>query len=321
MKINTYFRNADYFHIWLKNVLLTLITFGYYRVWAKTNHRRYLWSTTTINDEPLEYTGTGWEKFVALMMFSGLLALGFMAMVLVLVVIMAIFGDLGGTDEESFGVSDSVIILSFVVGFNLLAGFGIFRSARYRLSRTQFRGIRFALIGRSRDFAIHFLKGSFLSAITLGFLGGKVMFGWALDLANKVQFGRFQMVAGGNYEDLRKTYLICWLLTLPTLGWSNWYYYQCVLPHYVLNHSKVGGKTIVAEYNPWELFKIKLGNMFLIAFSLGLLSAYAEGRKVRYILPTIRVEGGEELLANLEQSERKSPEFAEGIAEGLDLGF
>ena len=46
------------------NFILRILTLGIYHFWGKTEVRRRIWSAVRLNDEPLEYTGTGWELFV-----------------------------------------------------------------------------------------------------------------------------------------------------------------------------------------------------------------------------------------------------------------
>ena len=43
--------------VWLKNLLLLIITLGIYRAWAKARMRKHLWSHVTIEGDPLHYTG------------------------------------------------------------------------------------------------------------------------------------------------------------------------------------------------------------------------------------------------------------------------
>src|ERR1044072_3836965 len=50
--------------IFIKNLLLNIITLSIYRFWGKTNLRRYAWSHTTLQGQPFEYTGRGGELFV-----------------------------------------------------------------------------------------------------------------------------------------------------------------------------------------------------------------------------------------------------------------
>ena len=50
--------------IFVRNLLLTLVTLGVYQFWAKTRLRRFVWGAIAIDGEPFEYTGTGRELFI-----------------------------------------------------------------------------------------------------------------------------------------------------------------------------------------------------------------------------------------------------------------
>ena len=45
----------------LRNLLLTIITVGIYRFWAKTRVRQFFWRHTKLLGDRLEYLGTGGE--------------------------------------------------------------------------------------------------------------------------------------------------------------------------------------------------------------------------------------------------------------------
>jgi uncharacterized membrane protein YjgN (DUF898 family) len=113
----------------LTNGLLTIVTLGIYRFWATARERQYFWANTRFIDDQLEWTGNGKEVFIGFLVF-------FVA--LTLVSFSAIF--LGPW-----------ILLLIPVYFWLL-GVAKFRSIRYRLSRTQWHGIR----GGSEDNGFRF---------------------------------------------------------------------------------------------------------------------------------------------------------------------
>ena len=46
------------------NALLTVVTLGIYRFWARARVRRYLWEHTTFAGEPLEYSGKGFVLLI-----------------------------------------------------------------------------------------------------------------------------------------------------------------------------------------------------------------------------------------------------------------
>lgn len=56
-------KTGKIFGIWIKNFFLSLITLGIYRAWAKTNMRKYTFSSFQIDGSRLEYSGKGGELF------------------------------------------------------------------------------------------------------------------------------------------------------------------------------------------------------------------------------------------------------------------
>ena len=57
----SYVKRPGLLKLTIVNFLLSVITLGFYRFWAKTNVRKHIWSSVHINGEPLEYTGTSME--------------------------------------------------------------------------------------------------------------------------------------------------------------------------------------------------------------------------------------------------------------------
>lgn len=122
----------EYLPIALTNLLLTIVTLGIYRFWAKARERRYLWSRTEFIDDHLEWTGTGLEMFkgfiiVMLVIVPALLffQFGFQMMVL-----------------RGQAAAAGLIATALYVGLLMLGGVARYRALRYRLSRTYWHGIR-----------------------------------------------------------------------------------------------------------------------------------------------------------------------------------
>jgi uncharacterized membrane protein YjgN (DUF898 family) len=57
-------RRGPLFRLVLKNIVLTVLTLGIYRFWAKRAVRHWFWRHVSIAEERLEYTGKGTELFV-----------------------------------------------------------------------------------------------------------------------------------------------------------------------------------------------------------------------------------------------------------------
>lgn len=123
---------------WLsfRNLLLKIVTLGFYRFWAKTEVRKRIWAGVRINGEPLQYTGTGKELLIG---FAFIVAVLTMPALLASLAIIATYGPrswLLDASQLAFG------LLTFY-----LVGVGAHRGLRYRLSRTHWRGIHGGLDG------------------------------------------------------------------------------------------------------------------------------------------------------------------------------
>jgi uncharacterized membrane protein YjgN (DUF898 family) len=67
-------RARDLYPLYLGTLLLTIVTLGFYRFWARTRIRMHIWSRIVMLDDGLEYTGTGKELFVGFMKAALLLS-------------------------------------------------------------------------------------------------------------------------------------------------------------------------------------------------------------------------------------------------------
>lgn len=147
------------------NLLLTLVTLGFYRFWATARERRYLWDRTRFLGEPLEWTGAGREMFF-----------GFLVAMLLFVPIVAFlqFGVQALILRGAPGIA-AVGGLVALLALYYLAGVARFRALRYRLSRTYWRGIR----GGAHDAGWRF-GVSFVWKWAVGFLAFAMLVPWAM---------------------------------------------------------------------------------------------------------------------------------------------
>src|SRR6516164_1860469 len=64
---------SDYWRLMIRGGVLQAITLGIYRFWLFTDARRFLWASTEVTGETLEYTGTAVELFIGFLMAIGIL--------------------------------------------------------------------------------------------------------------------------------------------------------------------------------------------------------------------------------------------------------
>ena len=150
-------RLGELYVIFIKNVLLTIVTLGIYRFWAKTRMRRYLWSHTSLFGDRFEYTGAGKELFLGFLIALGL----FILFGAVFAAVTIALGETAGQVMLA-GFYTLVFFLFFVARFTAL---------RYRLSRTRWRGIRGGLGGSPWRFAWLSVGWNIVNLLTAGLLG------------------------------------------------------------------------------------------------------------------------------------------------------
>jgi uncharacterized membrane protein YjgN (DUF898 family) len=144
------------FRLLAVNLLLTVVTIGIYRFWAKTRVRRFFWRHTRLLGDPLEYVGTGSELFV-----------GFLIAVVVLVPIGGIYSLLQFFTLGTPGYLPLALDIVYYTLILFLIQVAIHRMRRYRLTRTAWRGVRFGLDGSSLRYALISFGYGLLSAATL----------------------------------------------------------------------------------------------------------------------------------------------------------
>ncbi|HET9616721.1 MAG TPA: DUF898 family protein [Pseudolabrys sp.] len=146
-------RRRTYARLLARGAALLLVSIGLYRFWLMTDVRRFLWASTEIDGETLEYAGTPIE-----------LVLGFLVAVAVLVPVYAGFF-IAALDLGPFG--EMAGLLAFL-GLAVLGQYAVYRARRYRLTRTIFRGLRFTQDGSAWVFAIRAAAWWLLTGLTLG---------------------------------------------------------------------------------------------------------------------------------------------------------
>ena len=64
---------GELYVIYLRSLILTLLSFGFYRFWGRTRVRRYLWSHFSAFGDRFEYRGLGVELFLGFLSVVGVL--------------------------------------------------------------------------------------------------------------------------------------------------------------------------------------------------------------------------------------------------------
>ena len=200
------------FKLLLKNTVLTVLTMGIYRFWAKTWLRRYFWNNITIAKESLEYTGQPKELF-----------LGFLIALAVLVP-MGIIDNYSTTFLAGYPDLQTPYSILFYGTLFLLFQFAFYRMWRYRMTRTTWRGIHFSLDGSAFKFVFRSLLWTIISVLSLGLASPWSRTALARYRINNSQFGDRYFSFHGVGKDLIAPWLIAYGIPVSlmiTWGWLN----------------------------------------------------------------------------------------------------
>jgi uncharacterized membrane protein YjgN (DUF898 family) len=122
---------AEYFKIWITNLLLTFITLGFYSPWAKVRREKYFRQNTYIGDSNMDYHGD--PKSI---LFGRIFALGLLAISL----------------ATNFSVA---LAFGAAVVVALALPWAMRSSIKFRFHNTSYQGLRFGFAGTvGRAYAI-----------------------------------------------------------------------------------------------------------------------------------------------------------------------
>jgi uncharacterized membrane protein YjgN (DUF898 family) len=223
-----------------KNFVLNIITIGFYRFWARTKVRRYLWENMYIMRSPLEYTGTGKELFLGFLMIIFIIFLPYA----VLNGVLESMGYLQGPSTSSW------ISLGTGALFIYLIGVATYRARRYRLTRTRWRGIRAGQTGSSWKYSLWYILYTYLTAVLGLILPWKNMHLWRLRAENTFVGDKHFVFdpddkARKCLAGLYKKFSVFWLITTPSVTApivAFWYLYHAASSeHPGLTSEEAGG--------------------------------------------------------------------------------
>ena len=146
---------SELFGLLFRGYLLMVPTIGIYRFWVATWKRRFYWQHTVLDGEPLEYTGNAMQ-----------LLIGFLFALAFFLPIYIAFFYLSTQAPEIAGLG--YLVIGAVFWF--LMGYAIYKARDFRLSRTLWRGIRFAQHGNAWGYALRRFLWSIAMVVTLGLI-------------------------------------------------------------------------------------------------------------------------------------------------------
>lgn len=325
------------------NLLLTIVTLGFYRFWATTRERRYLWSRTRFIDDRLEWTGTGLELFIGFILVVLLFGIPFLIL------------QFGLQALVLRGEVVLVVLITLSIYLFLLYMFGLarFRALRYRLSRTYWHGIR----GGSDDQGFRYGLSSIWRPV-VGFLAFGLMIPWSMTTLwnkrwNKMSFGPFDFESGAQWPNIMGRYLLCvgfpfiamlaGLIALAPMAPAGYDQQATVISGVIIFLIVYVGFALVmtAFYAAFfreavdslslsdlsfgftartmDWLKLILGHIGLVIVTLGIGLIFIRYRNWRFFITHMHAYGEIDTAA-LTQSATREPGQGEGLLDAFDVG-
>lgn len=279
--------NGDFgslFKIYIVNVLLTIVTLGFYYPWAKVKLLRYHYGETQMNGSPFVFHGTGKEVFrgfiKALLIFGAWYAVFFA---------ISFYGESGGDPFLFiFGILIWELVLVLIIPLALVG------SLKYRLSRSSWRGIHLSYSGTVKSMYKVMIKGVLLSIVTLGFYLPWFYVAIRKEILKNTKFGNVSFDFKGKGGDLIMVMFVGGLLSVLTLYIYTFQFQANVMNFYIDNiHIKKGEEkaSFYGTISGWGLFKLWTGNLLIVLITLGLGAPYALIRTMKFYTKNFQIEG------------------------------
>lgn len=203
-------RLGELYAIYLRHLVLMLLTLGWSRFWGRTRIRRYVWNHLSVLGDRFEYRGRGRELLIGFLLALLLVAAwgGLMYAMWVYVFHEKPFA--------SFGLFDIFSLSVALIGFPL-AYVGHYAGLRYKLTRTRWRGIRCGMAGSAWHYGAIATFLSFANAMTGYLLTPVVSVNLARPRISNARVGTLPLAFAGGAGDIYGRYLGYYFLNI--LAW------------------------------------------------------------------------------------------------------
>jgi uncharacterized membrane protein YjgN (DUF898 family) len=334
-----------YFKLLAITFLFSLFTLGVYSFWGRTAQRAYLWSSTRVLGEPLEYTGTGKELFISFCIAMPLVLVGSLIL---------------GYAALFHPLAQAAVYLFLLFAWQ----FASYRALRYRLTRTRWRGIRGNLGGSASAYAVKAMGYLLAAVLSLGLAYPWVASRLVNLRLNNVWFGDRRLAFNGAARPLYASFLALFgggigllalclggavltlyqfypdaatmrmeielypvplisvlLLTLFALSAGLALLassYHAGFVRWLYGHMLFGRMRCRSKLSGMQVLLVRLTNMLLLLATLGFGYGWAFIRELRLHLSRVEYDGDPE-LTDLHQDTLPDVARGEGLLEALDV--
>jgi uncharacterized membrane protein YjgN (DUF898 family) len=270
---------AEYFRIWIVNLLLTIVTLGIYSAWAKVRRLRYFYGSTQLAGSTFEYHGQPLQilkgrliavavlipYFLVAALFppwDALFGIAFLIALPFLVVKSRLFGmrmtswrnirfDFAGTYGEAAKVYLGLMVL-VVVTFGLATPYWTYARQKFLIGQTRIGTTQFDFRARSVDYYVAIILGG------LAIVGGVVV-----AILITLPLGDNVLIAGLPGFDLRS------IVMIPIMGLAYLFGFAVMnagIRNAAFDNTYIGSHKLSCKLRAPQLFWLYLTNALAASF-------------------------------------------------------
>jgi uncharacterized membrane protein YjgN (DUF898 family) len=332
---------AEYFRIWIVNLLLTLVTLGIYSAWAKVRRLRYFYGNTSLDDSAFEYHGQ------PIQILKGRL-----------IAIVALLAYSASTHFWPLTIFVFGPLLAFAVPWVIV------RSRKFQMQVTSWRNLRFRFHGTYRGALAAYVGWALVALVTLYIMLPHLLYKRVKFLLSETSFGGqrfgFEKPVGPYYKLYYATLLMglgtmvgavivmavigavgglsgmqapaqksvgALLMSLVMSGVFALLFLPLVasFERKFLNENfdglRVGPHTVRCRLETWRLAQIYITNLLGMIFTLGLFYPWARVRRMKYQFESMSLETVGSLDGFVADADRAQSATGEELGEFFDVDF
>lgn len=272
-------KGAEFAVIFFKNLLLTILTLGLYYPWAKVEKLKYHYQSTELDNTRFSFHATGKEVFRG---FIKIYTVFFLLYVFLFIAII----------KQNFNMLFISVGIFYLLS-SLIIPIAIHGSARFKSSRSSWRGIHFKYLGDKMEFFWKFISGSLLTLFTLGIYGAWFSIDIRKYVLSHLRFGNLSFDFKGTGESLFWLNLKFVILFIPTLGIYSFWHYKNLWNFYAENTEVTqNGQKVNFSFTPkpGDIFELMVINGLLTIFTLGIGFPWAKARTLQFMFRFLTIE-------------------------------
>ncbi|SDT91111.1 YjgN family protein [Halopseudomonas salegens] len=310
---------AEYFGIWIVNILLMVVTLGLYAPWAKVRNAQYFYGHTELDGSSFQYLADPW------VIFRGRLVA--VAAVIVWLIVSSFF--------EVFSI---ILALLFIPVLPWI----VTRSLKFHAINSAWRNIRFDFKGSYGGACMVLFVWPLVSLLTL-FLAAPLSVyksqSWRI---NNAYFGTTPFHFDAKVSDLFLFFiklvligvgfavlsmlsgLVAVWLSFPILmvGYLVLFgYFMAGLTNLVLSATRLESHALSSNLGKRRIVWIFLSNSLLIVLTLGLFTPWAKVRMARYKASCTQLEINGDLDHFIAAQTKSTGAMGQELGEAFDVGI